>query len=45
MVMISGTRDDAYALFDEVTTVLAPLGLRLSEEKTRVCHIDEGFDF
>ena len=26
-------------------TVLAPMGLRLSEEKTRVCHIDEGFDF
>ena len=25
--------------------VLAPMGLRLSEEKTRVCHIDEGFDF
>jgi RNA-directed DNA polymerase len=24
--------------------VLAPMGLRLSEEKTRVCHIDEGFD-
>ena len=22
-----------------------PMGLRLSEEKTRVCHIDEGFDF
>ena len=21
------------------------MGLRLSEEKTRVCHIDEGFDF
>jgi RNA-directed DNA polymerase len=25
--------------------VLAPIGLRLSEEKTSVCHIDEGFDF
>ena len=25
--------------------MLAPIGLRLSEEKTRVCHIDEGFDF
>ena len=25
--------------------MLAPMGLRLSEEKTRVCHIDEGFDF
>jgi RNA-directed DNA polymerase len=25
--------------------VIAPMGLRLSEEKSRVCHIDEGFDF
>src|SRR5437762_3393687 len=24
---------------------LAPMGLRLSESKTKVCHIDEGFDF
>ena len=32
-------------LRDEVAAVLAPMGLRLSEEKTRVCHIDEGFDF
>jgi RNA-directed DNA polymerase len=45
VVMIHGTRDDAEALWDEVATVLAPIGLRLSEEKTRVCHIDEGFDF
>jgi RNA-directed DNA polymerase len=45
VVMVSGTRDDADALWDEVAAVLAPIGLRLSEEKTRVCHIDEGFDF
>jgi RNA-directed DNA polymerase len=45
MVMIAGTRDDAEALWDEVGSVLAPMGLRLSETKTRVCHIDEGFDF
>ena len=25
--------------------MLAPIGLRLSEDKTRICHIDEGFDF
>ena len=35
----------ADALWEEVATVLAPLGLRLSESKTRVCHVDEGFDF
>ena len=45
VIMVFGTRDDAEALWDEVAAVLAPMGLRLSEEKTRVCHIDEGFDF
>jgi len=45
VVMVAGTCDDAEALWDEVASVLAPVGLRLSEEKTRVCHIDEGFDF
>ena len=45
VVMVHGNRDDAEALWDEVGQVLAPMGLRLSEEKTRVCHIDEGFDF
>jgi RNA-directed DNA polymerase len=45
VVMVAGTRGDAEALWDEVGSVLAPMGLRLSEEKTRVCHIDEGFDF
>jgi RNA-directed DNA polymerase len=45
VVMVSGQRGDAEALRDEVSVVLAPMGLRLSEEKTGVCHIDEGFDF
>ena len=45
VVMVGGTRDDADALWAEVSAVLAPMGLRLSGEKTRVCHIDEGFDF
>jgi RNA-directed DNA polymerase len=45
VVMVHGTRDDADALWDEVADVLAPMGLRLSAEKTRVVHIDEGFDF
>ena len=45
VVMIHGTRDDAQALYGEVAAVLAPMGLRLSEEKTRVCHINDGFDF
>jgi RNA-directed DNA polymerase len=45
VVMVHGTRADTEALWDEVGAVLAPMGLRLSESKTRVCHIDEGFDF
>ncbi len=45
VVMIHGTRSDAEALWDEVSGVLAPMGLRLSQAKTRICHIDEGFDF
>jgi RNA-directed DNA polymerase len=45
VVMVAGTRDDAETLRDEVSSVLAPIGLRLSEHKTRVCHIEEGFDF
>jgi len=43
--MVRGTRADAEALWGELTAVLAPMGLRLSVEKSRVCHIDEGFDF
>jgi RNA-directed DNA polymerase len=45
VVMVAGARRDAEALWGEVGSVLAPMGLRLSEEKTRVCHIDQGFDF
>jgi RNA-directed DNA polymerase len=45
VVMVHGDRDAAQALRSEVSSVLAPIGLRLSEEKTRTRHIDEGFDF
>ena len=45
VVMVSGTRAHADDLRDEVAAVLAPIGLRLSEEKTKIAHIDEGFDF
>jgi RNA-directed DNA polymerase len=43
--MVSGERSHAEALREQVTVVLASLGLRLSLEKTRVVHIDEGFVF
>lgn len=45
VVLVHGTRQDTEALWQEVAEVLAPIGLRLAPEKTRVCHIDEGFDF
>jgi RNA-directed DNA polymerase len=45
VLMVSGDRHHAEALREEVTAVLAPLGLRLAPEKTRTVHIDEGFDF
>jgi RNA-directed DNA polymerase len=45
VVMVAGTRADAEALKAEAADVLAPMGLRLSEAKTRITHIDEGLDF
>ncbi|MGH3447792.1 MAG: group II intron reverse transcriptase/maturase [Nocardioidaceae bacterium] len=45
VVLVSGTQTHAQDLREQVATVLAPIGLRLSESKTRICHIDEGFDF
>jgi RNA-directed DNA polymerase len=45
VVMVSGTRKHAEALKAEVAAVLAPMGLRLSEAKTTIAHIDEGLDF
>ena len=45
VVLVAGTRDHAEQLRGEVEQVLAPMGLRLSEAKTGVVHIDEGFDF
>ena len=44
-VMIHGSEHDAEALREEIAGVLAGLGLRLSEAKTRVAHMDEGFSF
>ncbi len=45
VVMVSGERRHAEALREEAAAALSPLGLRLAEEKTRMAHIDEGFDF
>ena len=45
VVMVSGTEAHAEGLKDEVAAVLSTMGLRLSEEKTMIVHIDQGFDF
>jgi len=45
VVLVAGEREHADALKVEVSEVLATVGLRLSETKTTVAHIDEGFDF
>ena len=42
---MNGRREHAEALRDEVAAVIAPLGLRLSPDKTRVVGIEDGFDF
>jgi RNA-directed DNA polymerase len=45
VVLVHGTRDDAETLREDIAGVLAPLGLRLSQAKTRVAHMSEGLDF
>lgn len=45
VVMVAGERVHAEALRDEIAQVLARVGLVLSGPKTRVVHLDEGFDF
>ncbi|HLX87173.1 MAG TPA: group II intron reverse transcriptase/maturase, partial [Acidimicrobiales bacterium] len=45
VVLVKGTREHAERLQDETAAVLHSMGLRLSQEKTRIIHIDEGFDF
>jgi len=39
------TKGDAEALREEIVGVLATMGLRLSQEKTLITHIDQGLDF
>ena len=45
VIVVKGSQEHAEQLRHEVADVLAPMGLRLSPEKTRVVHIDHGFDF
>lgn len=45
VALISGTREHADSLRQRAEEVLASLGLRLSESKTKITHLDEGIDF
>lgn len=45
VVLVNGDRDDVLALHEDIAAVLAPMGLRLSEAKTQVVHMADGFDF
>jgi len=45
LVMVHGTVAQAASLRPDVEAVLSKVGLSLNEEKTRVCSIDEGFEF
>jgi RNA-directed DNA polymerase len=45
VILVHGSREHTEALREDVATVLAPLGLRLSAAKTQVVHMGDGFDF
>jgi RNA-directed DNA polymerase len=45
VVLVHGCQADAETLREDVTQVLAPMGLRLSPAKTQVVHMSDGFDF
>lgn len=45
VAMVAGDRHHADEVREQAAAVLLPMGLRLSETKTRIAHIDEGFDF
>ena len=45
LLLVAGTREHAMSMRDQAAAVLAPMGLRLSEEKTKITHIDDGLDF
>ena len=45
VICVAGERRHAEALVAETEQVIAPLGLKLSKEKTRITHIDEGIEF
>jgi hypothetical protein len=45
LMLVSGNREHAERIRTDLVTILAPMGLRMSEEKTLITHIDDGPDF
>jgi RNA-directed DNA polymerase len=45
VVLCNGTKAEALAMKEELKELLSTMGLTLSEEKTKVTHITEGFPF
>src|SRR5215471_14786826 len=45
VVLCNGTKAEALAMKEELRGLLSTMGLTLSEEKTKVTHITEGFKF
>ncbi|MDW4906714.1 group II intron reverse transcriptase/maturase [Streptomyces sp. ADMS] len=44
-VVLCHDEEEAYRVKEELSVWLAPRGLRFNEAKTKVVHLDEGFDF
>jgi RNA-directed DNA polymerase len=45
VVLVHGQERDVVTLREDIAGALAPLGLRLSQTKTRIVHMADGFDF
>ncbi|MBC7558674.1 MAG: group II intron reverse transcriptase/maturase [Dermatophilaceae bacterium] len=45
VVLVNGTRGNVEQVREEAAAVLEPMGLRLSEAKTQIVHMQDGFNF
>jgi RNA-directed DNA polymerase len=45
VVALCQSREEAEQVLESIRAILGGLGLKLSPEKTRIVHLDEGFDF
>ena len=45
VILVNGNRANVEDVREQVTAVLEPMGLRLSQAKTQIVHMQDGFDF